>query len=212
MQGLISIEPYYEFSDNAITQIGTMRNDGIFEYTYENVGQYQKKGAEFNLTIPLHKNIIFQSGVEIFDAEITYQGKNNRIKDWNTSTDLMYVNQENGTVAGLEYQRNMFKRISTQGYNNNDNDYWLIFAQKPFFKKKLSVMLGYMIPTNFLVSYNQDNYIETNGYNKLSRADVSVLKNIFIFKLSYRFSKGKSIKRTNKNVRTESEDNSKSIF
>ena len=77
------------------------------------------------------------------------------------TNQLIYQNQKNELVAGLQYQNNLRKYITAQGYNMGDNDFWVMFVQKPFFKKRLSVMLLYFFnQVNWGVNFNQGSYIK----------------------------------------------------
>ena len=198
LQGLFAIEPYYSFSNNYIVQIGTLKNDSVFEYTYNNSALYQNMGVKFNLTIPIYKSVIFQSDFEIFDSKIEYKDNTNQFKDWTNTSKLLYINQKKGTVIGLLFQKNMRKEITAQGYNSIDNDSWMIIFSQPFMKKRLSIMVGYFIPTNLFVDYKSDNYTMSEGYSRTNTSNIELLKNMVVLQISYRFQKGNAIKDKNK--------------
>jgi len=189
--GLIAIEPYYSFSNDFIVEIGKMLNDSIFKRTFKNSAKYQNIGVKFNLTIPFSQNIILQSDADIFNSNIENDNTTNNIIDWTNSTQLLYINQQNGIVGGLMFQKNMSKVIIAQGYNTTGNNFWMIFFSKPFMNKKLNAMVGYVLPTNFLVDYKSENYIMTPTYSKTQVTDVSMIKNIILLRINYRFNKGK---------------------
>ena len=209
--GLIAIEPYYSFSNNYIVEIGKTLNDSIFEYTFDNSAKYQNIGLKFNLTIPFSKNIILQSDVDIYSSKIEYENTTNSLIDWTNSTQLIYANQENGTVAGLMFQKNKNKNIIAQGYNTNGNDFWMIFYSKPFMEKRLNIMLGYVIPIDLLVDYKSENYIMTPDYSRTQITDLSLLKNMILFRINYRFNKGKMREQIEKKSFKEA-DQKKGIF
>jgi hypothetical protein len=209
MQGLFAVEPYYHFSNNYITQTGNLLDNGIFEYTFSNAGQYVHEGIKGNLTIPFSKSVILQSSLDFFKSSIAFEGKTNRVNDWSSETQLIYLNKKYKTVSGLLYQKNVVKNISAQGWNNNNNDFWMIFVQQPFFKGNMTVLLGYMLPLNFGCNYNQSTFIQTEQYSEMQKANISLLKNILLFKLSYRFQKGKEIKKNEKDIIHEDEKKSK---
>jgi hypothetical protein len=192
--------------------VGKMRSDSIFEYSYQNAATYQNQGTKINITIPLHKKIILMSSFDLYESKISYQENSYDLFDWTNYSQLMYVDQEKNTVVGLQYQKNMSKIINAQGYTSNDIDFWMVFFQKPFFKDKLSVMLGYMLPINFIVNYEQESYVFAGDYNKTTKTDFNIVKNVFLFQLSYRFQKGKAIKKTSKTDRKEAEKESNGIF
>ena len=211
MQGLISVEPYYHFSNNYIGQTGTLRPDSIFEFTYNNVGFYEEKGVKTNFTIPFGKLFVWQNSFSFYSSKITYEGYDNSLSDWRADSKLIFIGMKKGGIFLLMYQRSMSKDITATGYARNQNDYWLLLAQQPFFKKQLNIMIGYMLPVDLGANFNQNTYINTNGYEKTQNVDISVLKNMVMFKLTYRFNKGK-IKKTAKNIEIESEGNGNGGF
>ena len=210
--GLASIEPYYHFSDNYISQIGALRDDGIFELTYMNAGNYEHKGIKGNFTIPFGKSLFFQTDANFYESQIEYDGKINKINDWKMNSQLIYVNKKYGGVAGIIFQNNLSKYITAQGYNMWNNDFWGVLVQQPFFKKKLNVMLLYMLPIDLATDYYQGSYTETNNYNELKNQDMTILKNILMVRVSFRINKGKSVRKTDKDIEQEEEKTSKSLF
>jgi hypothetical protein len=94
LQGLISVEPYYHFSDNYISEVGTLRDDGIFEYTYDNAGKYRHKGIKASLTIPFGKSLFWQNNADFYQSSIEYGDNLNDISDWSMNSELIYVNKK----------------------------------------------------------------------------------------------------------------------
>ena len=212
LQGLVQIEPYYHFSNNYITEIGTLRTDSIFEYNYSNAGNYKNYGVEASLTIPFSKTIFFQSSFDFFKSSVKYNGRINEFNDWSMTTQLIYQNQKSKTVAGFQYQNNLRKYITAQGYNKGDNDFWILFVQQPFFKEKLSIMLLYFTPIAWGVDFYQGSYIKTDTYAESKWYNIDILKNIFMFEISYRFNKGKTVNKKEKEVEQINEKKSKGLF
>ncbi len=211
--GAIYMEPYYQFSNNYIGQTGRLRSDGIFEYTYDNVGNYKHYGIRGSLAFPLSKKIFWQTNYDFYRSSIIYNGKENAFNDFSLESNLMYVNREKGLTSGLIYQRGMNKQITTQGYHKWNNDFVGFLIQKPFYKKRLNLMLLYMLPVDLGVNYVQEEYIQTNQYQRITSYDIHLLKNIFVFRLNYRFSKGKTTRKTKKDVQEDiPEKKSKELF
>ena len=210
--GLLTVEPYYNFSNNYITQSGKLVNDTIFEYTYSNAGNYKNYGVESNLSIPIGKNIFFLTDCDFFKSSINLNGNTNSFNDWTMESKLIYKANKIHTVAGLIYQRDLYRDITAQGYNKNNNDYWIMFLQQPFFKDKLNVMLIYFLPTNFGVDYKEGSYISSIGYSETKYNDISFLKNMLLLQLSYRFNKGKSVNSKEKNIEKNNEKNTKNVL
>lgn len=208
--GLITIEPHYDFSNNYIAKTGTLRYDSIFEYSYHNIGHYEHYGLKAQVTIPLSKSFFLKSDCDFTKSSIRYTGNINRISNQIASNQLIYQHPKHETVVVLEYQKNLAKYISAQGYSKGDNDFWILLVQQPFLKKRLSVMLLYFLPVDFGVDYDQGAYIRTNTYTERTTADIGFLKNMFILEINYRFNKGKSVNKTEKKQGNESEQKKKS--
>jgi hypothetical protein len=127
-------------------------------------------------------------------------------------TQLIYIGKKYHTVGGLIYQKALKKMINAQGYDMADNDFWLVFVQQPLFKNSFTVMVGYILPMNFGVSYNQGSYTDTGLYATTSLYNIGMLKNMMLVNITYRFNHGKSIRNIEKEVKTEKERQAKKIF
>ncbi len=212
LSGLVTLEPYYYFSNNYIIQTGTLRPDSIFEYGYSNAGNYRHYGGIFRFTVPIGKSLFLQSDFDVFKSSIKYTGKTNAFHDWTMSSQLIYQNLKSSTVAGFKYQKNLFKEIIAQGYEKGDNDFWIAFVQQPFFKKRLEVMLLYFLPLNLGVDFNQGSYIKTENYVENKSNDIGFLKNMFLLQVSYRFNKGKTVNSKEKNIEKNDERKTKGVM
>ena len=210
--GLANIEPYYHFSDNYIADAGRLINDSLFEYTYSNAGHYKNYGLQANITIPFGKKLFLQNTLDLYNSSITHNNVLNRIKGVKLSEQLVYVDEPSGFVAGLQYQKNLQKYIAAQGYNKGDNDFWIAFVQKPFFKQKLNLTLIYFLPVSWGCDFIQGSYIHTANYTESRWNDISFLKNIVMLQASYRFNKGKTITKTEKIIEKDAEKSTKGKF
>ena len=115
-------------------------------------------------------------------------------------------------MLGVQYQKANNKFITAQGFSTGNNDYWLLFVRQPFFKERLSVQFVYITPISFGVNYKQEHYIKTDYYTEDSYNDITLLKNIMILELSYRFNKGKSVNRKEKEIEKINEKSGKGLF
>jgi len=211
MQGLFSIEPYYYFSNNYISQTGHLRPDGIFEYSYDNVGHYEDLGIQTNFTIRMGKLFVWQNSIKIYKSRITHNGYVNNVNDWNANSQLVFTGFKHNGILVMQYRRDMNKNITSMGYSRNSNDYWLFVARQPFFKNRLTIMVGYFLPVNWGVNYDQSSYTKAEDYEKYTHTDISILKNMLIFRVTFRFNKGK-VKKLDKNIETEEENRGGGIF
>ena len=84
-----------------------------------------------------------------------------------------------------------------------NNDFWGYMIQQPFFKQKLNVMIFYMLPIDFGVDYNQGSYLKTNTYIETNTQDISILKNILMFRITFRLNKGQAVHKTKKDFKEE---------
>ena len=202
--GSLFTEPYYHFSNNYIGEIARLRNDGIIEQTYKNIGRYRHYGIKGNVAVPFSKNIFWQTNFDVYHSSIVYSNNNNAFNDYSMGSSLMYVNQPQGLTSGFVYQRGMNKYITPQGYHKWNNDFLGFLVQKSFLKHKLNFMLMYMLPVDFGVDYVQEVYTKSLQYEMITKHDIHLLKNILVFRLNYRFNKGKATRKTKKNIEDDS--------
>ena len=212
LQGFLTLEPYYNFSNNYIGQIGNLRTDGTIEYTFDNVGSYSKYGVKASLAVPLAKTLFLQTSTNIYKSSIQYNGLTNTVADFSMDANLVYVNQKKGLTTAMILQRGMNKYIATQGYNKWNNDFLGLMAKKGFYKNKLNIMLLYMLPVDLGLQYKQEEVVNTPTFSSIATHDISLLKNVIVFKLNYRFSKGKSTRKTDKAIDIEEPSKNKGLF
>ncbi len=209
MHGLISVEPYYHFSDNYISKTGYLKDNGIFEYSFDNTGKYKNYGLKAGLTVPFGKTVFWQSNADFFRSSITYEGKINDVNDWTMSSNLIYVNKKYKTTGGIIYQNNLKKVITAQGYNMWNNDFWGLMVQQPLLKQQLNIMLFYMLPVNLGADYRQGSYIRTDTYTETNIQDIEILKNMLMFRITFRINKGKTVRKSEKDIKLEDEKQEK---
>lgn len=214
-QGLLSIEPYTHYSNNIVVTTGELDANNIFNFRFENAQLYQRNGAKLNFSKFYRKQkagIIVQSNVEVYHSKIVSISKTHSFMDWRGNVDLIYMFMKTQSLLGLKYQRQQSKIISGLGYDKADVDFWLLFYKRPMFKKRASIMLGYFLPVNLGANYNQGSQVETIGFSMRTDNDVSLVKNMFLFEFSFRISKGKLIKKTEKDIEKESEGKEGGMF
>lgn len=212
LQGLAKIEPYYQFSNNYIADIGNVVNDSLMRFTFDNVGRYENYGVLVNLTIPIGKKIFWQNDFNFFKTSIVYKNKVNSTQDFTMNSQLLYVDEKTGWVVGAKYQKENRKYLTAQGFNRMNNDFWLGFVQKPFFKQRLNVMVAYVSPITYGANFTQGSSFKTDRYLETKTNDISLLKNIVLVELSYRFNKGKSVHKKGQEVEIKTEKSSRGIM
>jgi len=211
-QGILSLEPYTDYSNSRIVDAGELDLSNMFNFRFENAQLYQRTGAKMNISHFFKPGIILQGNTEFFHSKIVSTSKTNSVMDWRADVDLIYFFKKTESLLGLKYQRQQSKMINGLGWNKGDVDFWLLFYKQPLFKKRASIMFGYFLPLDFGASYNQGSLTETTGIMIRTDNDVSLVKNMFILELSYRFTKGKSIKKTEKDILREKEENGGGMF
>lgn len=212
MNGLLSVEPYYNLSKNTIISILNIQNDGTWLSTYQNAAKRIDKGIKVNFVAPLGKAIFIQNGLKIFKQEIIYNGESHSTNNWTMNSQFIYRNQKYSTLFGPFYQRQLFKNLNWQGYNKWGNDIWGLFFQQPFFKQKLNIMIIYVLPISWGIDHFQGSYTQTNSYTEFDNVDLSIMKNMIMFQISYRFARGKEVKKLDKNIDIKEEVDTKRLF
>lgn len=213
VQGLLTIEPYYHLSDNKIIRAIEQKSNNKFEFNYFNAEKYTNKGVKGTLAIPLFKQtLIIYSGMDYYNSSITHNNVTNNVNDWIMNSQVIYIYEKLDLMGLLMYQKNLQKNITAQGYSSDGLDFWMIYVQKNFFDKKLTASLGYLIPTNAGLNFNQTQFTQIGQYKETSTSDISVLKNVVTVGLKYNISKGSKVKKSGKEAKDEIERKTKSLF
>ncbi len=204
--GAINAEPYFSFSENRILNLITQTDEGLWQSTYVNGGKYRQFGLRASLTFPVGKSFAIQSSIDFNKEKILYNGKSHSLTDYPMTHRLIYQNSNTKTMAGVLYQKQLRKYITWHGYHSNNNDFWSLMIQQPFFKNRLNLTILYVLPVDFGMCYDQGSYTNTNAYEEFNEVDLSLVKNMLIFQLRFRFATGKEVKRINKNIDIETND------
>jgi len=158
------------------------------------------------------KFLILQSFANYYKSSIAISNKINNVNDFTMTNNLIFRNEKHGLMIGLQYQKSLFHDITPQGYNKWGNDFWLTFIQKTFLEDKLTVMAYYFLPLSFGLDFAQGSYLETDTYTEDVVNDISLLKNIVMLEISYRFSKGKTVNKNEKEIEIENQKKSNGLF
>ncbi len=196
--GMLSVEPYYEYTKNYIAQVLEKSDNPNIDalITYKNIGHFTNYGTKFNFMLPLSKNLIVKSDADIYWYSLEYLGKERSIQDWRGSAQLLYYNQKLFSL-GLMYQNMNSKILTAQGYRTSSNDFTGLFIQKQLFNKRLNLMLFYIFPLNSKpgwLDYDSKTYTQGPLFTETSIVNQEILKNLLVFNISFRLSKGKAIK------------------
>ncbi|MDX2360585.1 MAG: outer membrane beta-barrel protein [Crocinitomicaceae bacterium] len=212
LQGMLALEPYTLYSNNRVAQVGELDANGIFNYHFENAELYQRSGAKLNFNKYFKISLMVQASFEVYYAKMRSTTRTNEFVDWNADVNLIYIFPKSEILLGLNYQRHQSKRINALGYNKGDINFWMLFYKQPLFKKRASIMVGYFLPIGSGANYNQDSRVDAPGFAMQTNVDVTAVKNMLILEFSFRFSKGKTVKKMEKNVDQESENGGGGLF
>ena len=212
LQGLLALEPYSHYSNNTVVKVGELDAGNLFNFRFENAELYQRNGAKLNFSKFMKPGIIIQANLEVYHSKIVSTSKTNSFVDWRGDVDLIYLFRKSQSLLGLKYQRQQSKIISGLGYDKGDVDFWMLFYKQPLLKKRASIMFGYFLPVDLGVNFNQEFHVETPDITIQTDNNVSLVKNMFLLEFSFRFSKGKSIKKTDKDIEHEKEESGGGLF
>jgi hypothetical protein len=198
--GLLSAEPYYIFTDDFIINVISQNEQGQYENTFQNAGLFEKKGVRANVSFPFLKYFMFQSSADFFSLSLTYSDETRDLNDWTLNSTLIYRNRKHKTILGLVHQKRLRKYIRWDGHSFGGNDFWSVMVQQPLLNDRLNIEMFYILPTDFMASYNQGSYTETVSFTEHDYMNIDALKNMLMFKLSYRFSRGDKGRSVNKDI------------
>jgi hypothetical protein len=195
-----SIMPYYNYTGNEMG-ISPLTNDSLIIYQTENFVKHENYGVYTNLSFKINKDLKLD-----FDFNL-YKDWNKNLKtpdiiDWNGDAQISYsLNTKH--YFGLMYQKEYARLTTSLGYEKSGVNYALLYWKTLQLKGRLQLMVGYSLPV--LPDQINVDYEETPYYQKTAYTDVSLIKNMILVNLVYRFSKGK-VSKTNKNIDYENYD------
>ena len=181
-----SIKPYYKYSDNEMG-LNIITNDSLIIYQNKNFVKHEQYGVESSISFEIKEKFSLDFDVDIY-KDWNKNLETPDIVDWYAYTDLSYtLNTKH--YFGLMYQKEYTKTVSSLGYSRDGTDFIMLYWMTLQLKGRLQLMLGYSMP--FFPDQINETYEETPYYQKTSYTNVSVIKNMIMINLVYRFSKGK---------------------
>lgn len=179
------VMPYYGLNEKNIVECGF--SQGKFFQTSVNLSGY----------IMLLPSLSWSNSVQ-FNRFETGENKSNA---WIYDSQLNYFHMPSQFAVGLEYHRNMLKIPDFQGFYDMGQDYWMISVDKSFFRNRLSFSLTYLPPLKWGVREEQKTTVVTPFYRSVQGLKLNTYRNMIFFRASFRFHRGKEIKRIrNKDV------------
>lgn len=210
----LSIEPFYNYDSNFISPMGNFNiKSNKYTYSFDNMDKYETMGLNLTYSTSFFKESLFLNFSAAYWSEhISYEGNSNRINDYSIKSNLMYRHKKYNTIAAILYTKENNKNILAYGYGAEGNDNIAILLKQAFAKKRFDITMVYYLPINTGFDYNMKSQIVNQSFSEYSNTDVSLLKNLFLLKLSYNFNKGTKVKKVYKKKFKENESLSKSIL
>lgn len=204
----LEISPYFRYSENLISE-RIYEQDSTFLVSYVNADFYIQTGVKINMSFPFFKNrLMLKTSFDLFESEISCGNDVNRILDWTANNQLIYNIPKFKTMFIVNHQKYIYKSLTINGYKSSGMDYWMLGTRNVLFKNRLTIMLMYTLPLDFLVSYEQKNYMTKEKTSNLEVNNLAVLKNLLMIKLTFKIGNGKQVKSIEKKlIQVESEDN-----
>jgi hypothetical protein len=192
--------PFYKYSDNEMG-LTPLTNDSLIIYQNKNFVKHENFGISTSLSFEYKEKLSFDIDFNIY-KDWNKNLETPEIIDWDGDAQITYsLNTKH--YFGLTYQKEYAKTVNSLGYTKGGTDFILLYWMTLQLKGRLQLMVGYSLPV--LPDQINVDYEETPYYQKTAYTDVSLIKNMILVNLVYRFSKGK-VSKANKNIDYENYD------
>ncbi len=200
--GKLALEPYYKFGKNSIAYTGTLTDDHIVNYTYNNKMDYQKFGIELSGSLSKkldNKDMLFFSAdIDNYLESAKYEGKSHHISDFRINASLAYISQKHNATFATSLNKVNTKRISAMGYEYSNNDFLALTVKKSFCKDICVLSANYITPFTYGLTTKIDDVENTQNFTRINSNDVSCVQNSFTVELVVKLSKNKNTHHSNK--------------
>ena len=186
------ISDYYALLGNNV--ISTYTTAGYFRYT---------TGLEYKWEIS--KNWAWNNSVQMNLMKISGGGLRNSEIGFMGESELEYFSPKLKLLSSLGYSRGMSRIPGLQGFSEYGFDLWNLTVGKYLLKDRLVLSLDYVIPLNIGVRQSQKSETVTPFYFQRNALDLGIYDNMLIFRLTFRFGKGKETKEIRDNTRYDNE-------
>lgn len=189
-----SIEPYYSYTNNFISKTGEFGDD-YFLYSYSNLDKFESYGIKLSTKLTfIPKKMFFNLTASFYYDKTEFKSHTNSIKDFNINSNIMYLSGKHSTLYAIMLKKMNAKNIQAYGYYNDNNDYLGIVVKQSFFKRRMSVMLLYILPIDLGFNYSMEDYFNYDSFTEHTTTNVGILKNLFMIELSFSLNKGNEVK------------------
>lgn len=186
------ISDYYSLSGNNV--ISTYTTAGYFRYT---------TGLEYKWEIS--RNWAWNNSVQMNLMKISGGGLRNSEIGFMGESTLEYFSPKLKLFSSLGYSRGMSRIPELHGFSEYGFDLWNLSVGKYLLKDRLVLSLDYVIPLNIGVRRSQKSEIRTPFYLQKNALDLGIYDNMLIFRLTFRFGKGKETREIRDNTRYDNE-------
>lgn len=184
----------YSRTGNLITEWYTSRNENEFIKIFINA-----KSQEFRLLAGYDWKIIegltWQNLIQWKWGKITGSGLSNQSSNLSLESKVNYWVKPIGLLASIEYSREMEKMPLLQGWQQYGQDLWQISLKKNILRNSLSFSLNYVPPIHLGVRTTQGAHIKTDFMDSNQRLNLRTYDNLLIFRIEWRFNKGRNKQR-----------------
>lgn len=194
----------YIHSQNSITEWYEKSEGNSFLKTFTNC-----RNREFRAIAAYDWEII--SGLvwkNIFQwqwKDISGHGLSNHAFNFSWNSNVEYWIDPIGLLARMEYSREMQKFPLLQGWQQFGQDLWQFSLRKSFINNSIAVSLNYVLPIHMGVRRNQQSCIETPLLNLKDNLNLRTYDNLLMFRIEWRFNKGRNKQRRVHQYEFESE-------
>lgn len=194
---VITLSPFYNYNKSSISSYIDKDPENNQLYLKQNVNAdlMQSYGVRFNFTIPLGKQLFWQNYLGWSRNTIEYNHEINSANNTSINTNLIYMNQPKGLLAGLIYQKQLTRNIEIQSYGTSGNDIALLMLRKSFFNQRLNTTLFYALPIDLGLKYDLPGKSIANEYIQTNSTRMHFIKNLIFIEVSYNLSAGKKTKK-----------------
>jgi len=200
-----TVSPFFDFDASNFQQYSYKNGEKYYQSQVN--CDFKSVGANVSFTIPFLKQTLFwQNDLQLRQTWLSYNGLKNNLFAYTFNSYLFYSIKKWDAMVGAGIQKGISKWPALQGYNQSNNDIFMIMIQKNLFKKKLSITLMYMppIPGGKFFKYEQEQMTQMPNYYSFNSAGLQLLKNLMMLQINFNFNQGKQVKVTKSSLDNDS--------
>ena len=186
----LSLNSGYTISCSYITEIYNASAKNEINLSYINA-KYQKWWVGLAYDYHISRNLIWKNSVEVSKNYMSNHDYSSAQFNWSLDSHLDWWIPRPRILFTADYSRSMYNVAMLQGNRVTGFDIYQLSLQRAFFKNSLSVSLSYIPPINWGRIMTQSSEIKSKFYNEINRMNLSVYNNLIMFRLTWRFNKGK---------------------